>query len=116
MTVPKMFAVKIVPSSKPLPRDKTDVCRISAIIPYFAGTKNALWDPIRNTTELTRIELDIPTALPDTKRRPAACGSKKPSSPTAMIATSATFQPTTIERLLYLSARIPAKGENKKNG
>src|SRR5262249_28214268 len=115
-TVPKIFATKLVPSSSPLPRDKIDVCKISGIMPYLAGTKNALWVPIKNTIEIINIALITASTCDEAAPPPLQCGNSSANSATLMIPTSINFQNTTMFRLLYLSARTPASGEKRKNG
>ncbi len=53
LTVPRITARNESDSSTPLPRESMFGCKISGIMPYFAGTKKALCSPIRNTVERT---------------------------------------------------------------
>ena len=76
-TVPRMLAMKLLPSSSPLPRDRIEVSRISGNMPYLAGTKNALWVPIKNTTDTNSTELATASVCGETQPKPARSRQQK---------------------------------------
>ena len=47
--VPRMIAMKVLISNKPLPRDRSLSGSISGKMPYFAGLKKAACRPIKKT-------------------------------------------------------------------
>ena len=47
--VPRMIAIKVLISSRPLPRDNSFSGSISGKMPYLAGLKKVAWSPMRKT-------------------------------------------------------------------
>ena len=74
----------------PFARGRSAARSISGRMPYFAGPKNALCVPIRNSTVNSPVRPNWPYH-------------KKPSKPSNMITISATFADTTTVRLLKRS-------------
>ena len=106
-TVPKITARNDSDSRMPLPFDNWSGGKISGITPYFAGTKNAEWVPIRKTQPSTSHDPSVGSLF-----RP----SQKPSIATSVIPTSANFQMTRAFRFEYLSARYPAMVQKIPHG
>ena len=90
-TVPRITAKKESDSSNPFPLASRCGCKISGMAPYLAGTKNALWVPIRKTVD-------------NTSTGPSQCcwtlPSQNPVKATSVMPISANFQKTRDWRLL----------------
>ncbi len=72
------------------------------MMPYFAGTKNALCVPIRNTHTIKSTALIVAMVSDEAQPTSAVCGSKNAINASSVMLTSATFQKTIVRPLAEL--------------
>ncbi|MCY1457288.1 hypothetical protein D9M71_745760 [compost metagenome] len=100
LMVPARMARKVPISTRALPPTSSSSRSTCGRIEYFTGPNSAEWVPMANSARNSNGRLS----------------KKKPSAPTAMIATSASLIARISASLANFSPNCPPRAENRKNG